>query len=647
MIARKVTMKAINMRSCLYVLLLTFCVNSGAAQNYTPDDIKIALVAQFIKNIEWPNASNDKPFILLVPKDKKMMAALSTLSGEVINQRKISVKYADDLKKLPAAELVYFSSNINADINQAISLLRGKGTLVVTENSSSLHNVMINIVAYNTDRSGNTESYQFKFQINRPNILYEKLSIKPELILHGGSELDMADLYRETEVAMQALRSSSEDTQKLLALKQKQLSLQSAELARLEEKFYSLANQLNSNSKLLEEQKQLLAESRERVVQVNEEYQRAKSAAKEKLLVAEKDLVLNQVKVTKQLELLKELEQQVSQKTKLLTLKEQNLQIASESLEQKSLEVADQAKKIDRQTSIIASSVITLVVFIFTIIIISKLFFKNRRIAERLQHTVDELNATQEQLIESEKLASLGQLVTGVAHEINTPIGVVVTSSSAVGDDARLYLRLLEEKKLKRNDIYQFLNTLIDTDKLIQSNLERCSRLIQNFKQVSADQVVAENRNIYLKSYISDIMGALTAVLKQNKVTWRVEGDNPMHLLDPGLLGQVINNLVANANAHAFEGINHKEFVITVIHTELFDEIIFKDNGKGMDEQTKVKIFDPFFTTKRGQGGTGLGMNIVYNLVTTKLDGKITIESEPGQGTAIIIKLPVNNDRNS
>lgn len=621
------------------LLILFFTIISNVhAKNYTQNDIKIALVAQFIKNIEWPVENKDKPFVLVIPQDKEIMQVLSALDGEVINQRKISVKYVSSLKQLPSAELIYFSQNITKGVNQAITLLRGKGTLVVTENSSSLHNVMINIIAEDAEKP---DTFQLKFQINRPNIMFEKLTIKPELILHGGTELDIADLYRATEIAMQSLRENNQESQQLLAVKQTQLTMQNKELARLEAEFYRLADQLENNKQLLIDQKDLLVDSKEKIAQVNEEYQQAKQSSQQKLKSAEQELVSNQLKVGKQLELLRELEQQVVEKTQLLTLKEQSLKSASEALELKSLQVADQAKEIDRQSDIITRSVIILSVFIIAMLVISKLFFKNKKITEQLQHTVDELKATQEQLIESEKLASLGQLVAGVAHEINTPIGVVVTSSSAIGDEAKLYLRLLEEKKLKRNDMHQFLNTLIETDHLIQNNLERCSRLIQNFKQISADQVVAENRAIRLKDYIDDIMGALSVVMKKNQIAWKVEGDNPEHTLDPGLLGQVINNLVGNASTHAFEGIKKPELSIIVDRTEQYDEIIFVDNGIGMNEETKLKIFDPFFTTKRGQGGTGLGMNIVYNLVTTKLDGKISIESEEGEGTKIIIQLPL------
>jgi signal transduction histidine kinase len=639
----------ISLRRLLFFCIVYISAYSAVAQSYSKSDFKLALVGQFIKNIEWPNTakdntSTDKPFIILVPVDKPMMAVLSALSGEVINRHKISVKYVATLNNLPPADLVYFSKNIDADINQAISLLRGKGTLVVTENSTSLHNVMINIIDQGAD---NSESYQLAFQINRPNIVYEKLIISPALILHGGSELDMADLYRETEVAMQALRGANEQSQQLLATQQQQLSQQKVNLTKLENEFTLLTTQLEANKHRLEANKQLLAEqisllavSSEKIIQANGEYQVAKSQSQQKLAAAEQQLVANQINVDKQLALLNGLEKQVGEKTALLLVKEQSLQTTSNKLQQKSLEVDDQAKQIDRQTNIITSSVISLGVFILASLLVTMLLFKNRKITRQLQHIVDELNATQEQLIESEKLASLGQLVAGVAHEINTPIGVVVTSSSCIGDDAKLYLRLLEEKKLKRSDIYGFLSTLVETDKLIQNNLERCSRLIQNFKQISADQVIAENRIIHLKDYINEIMGALSVVMKRKQVLWKVEGDNPEHELDPGLLGQVINNLVTNAVTHAFDEVKNKKIIINVSRADDFDQIDFIDNGNGMDEQTMLKIFEPFFTTKRGQGGTGLGMNIVYNLVTSKLNGKIAIESEVGQGTKIIMKLP-------
>ncbi|NTS76644.1 DUF4154 domain-containing protein [Catenovulum sp. SM1970] len=626
--------KPVFLTLCLLISCLTH------AQNYTHADFKIALVGQFIKNIDWPNSEENTPFLIVVPKDRAMMKVLSVLDGEVIKGRKISVSYAENLNNLPNSQLIYFSKSINGDIDNAIALSRGKGTLIVTENSPSLHNVMINII---DNAAINEETYQLKFQINRPNMVFEQLSIKPELILHGGSELDIVGLYRETELAMQSLRAQNAQSQQQLVEKQQALTTQINKLDAMQSDMTALNKKFKQTKDALYKQNKMLTDATRKLEQVNldkKSSQISLEKAEQRLALATKNVESNQLKVEEQLALLSKLEIQVKTQTKRLELQQKQILDTSEQLEEKSITVQSQAEVIDKQTWIILISIICLAVFISLTAIISKLFVNNKKISTELKKTLTELKNTQNQLIESEKLASLGQLVAGVAHEINTPIGVVVTSSSSIGDDAKLYLRLLEEKKLKRSDMHEFLNTLIYTDKLIQNNLDRCSKLIQNFKQISADQVIAENRMIKLKDYIEDVMGALSILMKRNNVEWEIIGDNPEHNVDPGLLSQILNNLVSNAITHGFLDLNKGKITIQIKHTLAFDEIDFIDNGVGMDEATRLKIFDPFFTTKRGSGGTGLGMNIVYNLATQKLGGKIGVESKPSQGTTIKITLP-------
>jgi signal transduction histidine kinase len=621
------------MISCL-LLFIAFSVHP---QNFSLEDFKVALVGQFIKNIEWPEGPSKSSFTILVPEDSAMMETLSILDGETIDNKRINVQFTPDLSTLPDADLIYISQNVVGNLDNVLALMRGTGTLMVTENSQTLHNVMINIVETAIDLD---KTRQLTFQINRPNIVFEQLRIKPDLILHGGSELDVASLYRETEQAMQNLRSENLQSLQELEDKRRELETQQAALQNIQQDFDKLEQRLQQSQSKLERQERELQESTRKLDEVNDNYVKAKQESEQQLAAA-------QANVEEQINILNTLEVQIADKNQQLSQKELDLQQkeaaladTSERLQEKTVEVAQQAEVIDKQYIIILSSIATLVIFTVSTLIITKLFFKNKKTNQKLQSTLITLENTQEQLIESEKLASLGQLVAGVAHEINTPIGVVVTSSSTTSDDATLCLRKLEEKTLKKSDMHRFLTNTIETDKLIQSNLERCAKLIQNFKQVSADQVVAENRDIRLKDYINDIMGTLSVMLRHSNVKWEVDGENPSQNLDPGLLSQVINNLVNNAINHAFIDVDDPVIKIMITQSDDTNQIDFIDNGIGMDDKTRKKIFDPFFTTKRGRGGIGLGMNIVYNLITSKLRGQISVESEQGEGTTITIKLP-------
>lgn len=638
--------KWLRLLSRLNIILVTLLMMPVAlcAQNYSVADFKVALVGQFIKNISWPDEGSSSLFTIVVAEDQAMMTTLSVLEGETINNKAISVKFASSLTNLPSADLVYISKSVAGNRENALALMRGNGTLVVTENSPTLHNIMVNIVESSVTQN---DKVQLSFQLNRPNIVFEGLEIQPELILHGGSELDIATLYRETEQAMQTLRGENLRALKELEQKRQELNDKRAELTAqqqnvqaMELNLEQLQQQLNQSQSALEQQQQQLLSATEKLSKVNDNYLKAREESKNQLAAA-------QANVNEQLKILSDLETDIAAKNQLisekeLTLQQQTeaLQVTSEKLQQKTVEVEQQAQVIDKQFIIIISTIATLLVFSISTVIISKMFLKNKKITKELKTTLETLASAQEQLIESEKLASLGQMVAGVAHEINTPIGVVVTSSSSTSMWAQDCLKQLHNKSLKKSDMEKFLGNLIETDRLIQSNLDRCASLINNFKQVSADQIVAENRTIQLNDYINEIMGALSVVLRRNNIDWQVTGDNPSHYLDPGLLGQVINNLVTNAISHAFTGVEHRVITITIKEQSRYNHIDFSDNGIGMDADTKKKIFDPFFTTKRGEGGTGLGMNIVYNLINAKLHGTITIHSKPNNGTTIAINLP-------
>jgi len=663
--------KSLNVYLCVLMIMSTVTF----ARDVSRADLKIALVGQIIKNTKWPG--DQKSVIrIVIPADKILADNLSKLEGVRINGRRIDVIYVPNYEKLPTAELVYFSHNME-EVDNALALMRGKGVLVITENSPNLHNVMINIVE---------DTNQLTFQINRPNITFEKIKVNPELILFGGTELDVAQLYRETELSMQRLRQQNDNSLRQLATKREEIKKQavaltaqkkevanqkkevrrllgrtivlSEDLSHKEEALITKQTELNDSSRKLDESRRELESSLDKLDSVRQAYLNEKKLFDDKLAKAKLDydaqlfqfkseLNKNQQKVESQLRLLDDLGSQVEEKTHLLEKSKSDLAHTSVELKKEQKVSGQRAEVINRQYQIIAGIVLIVVIFAIAIGVISRLFLKNKRITaelklsnESLEKTLATLERTQKQLVESEKLASLGQLVTGVAHEINTPIGVAITSSSSVGDGAKLHLKLLEEQKLRAHNIEDFLNTVIDAEELVLSNLERCAKLVQNFKQISADQVVAEDRSIRLKDYLQDILGALSITLKRSRVTWSVDGDNPEHLLDPGLLAQVINNLVTNSINYAFDGLDNRTINIVIRNGHDISEIEFTDNGSGMESDTLKKIFDPFFTTARGQGGTGLGMNIVHNLVTSKLHGKIEVQSQLGEGTTILIRLP-------
>jgi len=263
---------------------------------------------------------------------------------------------------------------------------------------------------------------------------------------------------------------------------------------------------------------------------------------------------------------------------------------------------------------------------------------KNNKITQVLE----ELQETQNQLIEMEKNAALGQLVTGIAHEINTPVGVCVTATSVLSEQYLNIKKQLDAGTLTKDAMDDFLQSVDDVAEIMEFNLNRTKELIESFKQVSADQSVEQPRIFNLSDYMSLITHSLKLNLEQAAVNVEISSAKNI-LVDsyPGILSQIMSNLIMNSINHAFSGEQQRLIIISI--KEENDNIIritYTDNGKGMDKETAARVFEPFFTTRRGQGGIGLGMHITYNLITQKLKGSISVDSTPGEGTRFTLQIP-------
>ncbi|HET9033489.1 MAG TPA: two-component regulator propeller domain-containing protein [Dokdonella sp.] len=261
-----------------------------------------------------------------------------------------------------------------------------------------------------------------------------------------------------------------------------------------------------------------------------------------------------------------------------------------------------------------------------------------------LQQTLDRLTRTQKQLLEAEKMASLGGLVAGIAHEINTPIGVSVTAASHMSEEATRIAQLLEKGELTRSELQRFEHAALESSQLILRNLQRADRLIRSFKQVAVDQSTEDRRVIDIGICISEILITLGPTLKKTPHQVEIFCEQPVVCeTAPGALYQIITNLVMNSLIHGFSDGRSGRIGIEVTQRGDSIGIDYRDNGKGMDEVARARIFDPFFTTRRGVGGSGLGMHIVYNLVTQVLGGTIVVDSALESGFQLSIRFTSGN----
>jgi PAS domain S-box-containing protein len=265
-----------------------------------------------------------------------------------------------------------------------------------------------------------------------------------------------------------------------------------------------------------------------------------------------------------------------------------------------------------------------------------------RKAKDAAEAALRNLRETQNSLIEAEKLAALGRLVAGVAHEVNNPVGISLTVASALERKTALFTAEVGRGDLKRSSLSEYLETSRDASSQLVSNLNRAAELITSFKQVAADRNYSDQRSFDLGDLTEQVVMSLRPGLRKHNLSLNVECQpNLMMNSYPGPYGQVLTNLFLNSVAHAFPDGKAGTVDIQVRESGKDNvEVLFSDDGIGMSLDVRRRAFDPFFTTRRDQGGTGLGLHIVYSIVTNRLGGRLDLDSQPGAGTRIQMILP-------
>lgn len=261
---------------------------------------------------------------------------------------------------------------------------------------------------------------------------------------------------------------------------------------------------------------------------------------------------------------------------------------------------------------------------------------------EGAETALAQLKGAQAQLVVAEKLASLGQLVAGVAHEINTPLGIALTAASVQGEELRGLQRKLAGQTLRSSDLSAYTETVSQASRLVEEHLARAAHLVRSFKQVSVDRSLDERRRFVLIDYLNDLIESLEIVWKRRPIQFLLDCQKDI-VLDsyPGTLGQIITTFAQNALLHAFDDgrSGQLELRVRALPDEQV-ELVFADDGKGIAADDLPRVFEPFFTTRRAEGMVGLGLHIVFNQVHARLGGRIEVSSAPGAGTRFTLVFP-------
>ena len=260
---------------------------------------------------------------------------------------------------------------------------------------------------------------------------------------------------------------------------------------------------------------------------------------------------------------------------------------------------------------------------------------------EELELSIIQLRAAQDDLVESRKIAALGSLVTGISHELNTPIGIGITTASYIVLQIEALEKLYLEGKLKKQDFESDLASIRKSARLILDNLNNASNMVSSFKLIAVDQTMEEKKEFELVHNIENLAQNLNVLLRKGHHQLLIEGEKPIEMISyPGAITQVITHFVMNSLEHGFSS-NEKGTIKIYIRQEGRNiTLVYEDDGQGMNAENVKRIFEPFYTSKLGKGSSGLGLNIVYNLVTGVLKGRVSAMSRIGEGMRFTLVIP-------
>lgn len=340
----------------------------------------------------------------------------------------------------------------------------------------------------------------------------------------------------------------------------------------------------------------------------------------------EKVPVISEEKVNAMLNLLKLIAEKLSELGYQHLILEKNNSMLNEEIE-KRIFAEQKLKKLNSELEILVKE--------------RTLQLKNSNIA--LEQSLENLKKSQEYLIQSQKMAALGSLVIGISHQLNTPLGVAITTSSYLNYLFEEILKIYKELDIKNEKLIKTHGNILNSCEILSDNLNKSVTLVNNFKQIALDQTEKKSRIFNLKEYTESIFISMSSELKIFDVEFNVDYDSIVEInAYPGILTQIITNLLQNSLTHAFNIDNNNKINLKykVVEDTLF--LTYEDNGIGMSEKDVQRAFDPFYTTRLYDGKSGLGLFVVYNLVVSKLRGDIKLESEINKGVTFKISMPLS-----
>lgn len=642
--------RAVTLSVVFFAVSLTTVSYAQSRDSFSAEELRAAYLISVVQYVTWPDEANRSELTVGILGHPSVYAEMISAPIAPVRGMTLNIRELTRASQLTGIDMVYVGPSASNQLNAVFNTARLRPLLVISEHTQVREDMMVNLIPASQNR--------LAFQVNMDRINDTGLRASGDLLMLRGNELEAAVNLRRAQSALRDMTTE----RRQLRTELEQVNQQNAQLLNridvleqtvrerdsvlraqqgtLEDKQQVMESQQSVLQELLEEldeQRQILFERETQLQDIQRALSESEQALDEQQQqLRQKEFQLRQKQVESD-----DLAERIATNRTVLAAQQQQLRDQRTALAEQLALLESRERTIDRQRLYLwAIGVVFLFVLLFLLTTVI-LFMKSRKQANQLRLTLDDLHEAQDKLIESEKMAALGNLVAGVAHEVNTPLGVAITGTSMVHDRLNVLNEQLEQGNLTRDNLQGFISRATESLSLTQKNLTRVGALITNFKQIAVDQMVAEQREIDLKVYLEEVMSTLSIELRRAGIQYEIDIPEDLRMTTiPGAMAQIITNLVTNAIRHAFvqPGGQLQLTAESVAGNQV--KLMFSDNGQGMTPDILNRIFDPFFTTKRNEGGTGLGMPIVYNLVRQKLKGDISVHSTPEQGTTFTLTLP-------
>jgi signal transduction histidine kinase len=632
----------------------TLIISSSHAVELTMADLQSVMIHKIIQFTEWPDENSLTT--LNIGVYGATSGYISTLNQNYqqrkIRNKQLSVQHYDPFSNTSDIQVLIIKNKRVNEIKSIRQHFTNRNILLISEQSRDKKYLMVNLL---TNPNG-----QVSFEINRSNILLADLKITKDIVLVGGTELDVAKLYD------QAVTDLS-NTQKTLNAKETEIELQLQQLQSQQQRINQLDDSIIDQQKKLRQQninilqkdkelleKEIKLKSLTSDLEIQVEIIDNSSAILDKiqndLKLSSRSLENQEVKNLTLTDKIKANLNTLDQQRKQLEEKESEIRDKNLKLNKADVTANQQFSTIQTQKQLLLASLIIGTLFISLIIALYRIFIAKKKSSslletknQQLQKTMNNLKVTQEQLIESEKMASLGGMVAGIAHEVNTPTGIVLTADTSLLENTQQLKQQLSNGTMTKRILNDYLDYAIECNNISILNIKRVASLIKTFKQVAVDQSNNEFCEFNLTDYIDEAIVSLQYLFEGNEHKLNIYINETIILNSyPEVYLQVINVLIENSLIHGFESMKQGEIDLSFYTKNDSLIFIYKDNGRGAKEAIIEKIFDPFYTTKRGAGSSGLGTHILYNMVTQLLKGKVSCRSNSPQGLIFEFELPLN-----